>query len=152
MTADRLPAPARTPTGTATGAPTGATSRADAARPTPLVVANIALRALMEFGLVVALGLWGFHLGSQLALPLAPRLALALALPTLGFGFWGAVDFRGAGRLAEPLRLLQELGLTGVAAAGLALTGLAPWGAALAALSIVHHALVYALDQRLLKD
>ncbi|MEJ2668665.1 MAG: YrdB family protein [Deinococcales bacterium] len=136
-------------------APTAATGPAfeGQARPagspelTPLALLNIALRGLMEFGIVLAFGIWGYHAGSSIG----TKLLLALGAPALGFGFWGAVDFRRAGRLAEPLRLVQELGLSGFAAAGLALAGHAPWGIALASLSLVHHALVYALGQRLIK-
>ena len=115
--------------------------------PTPILTFNLALRALMEVGIVLALGIWGYHAASGLA----ARLLLALVAPTIGFGFWGAVDFRGAGRLAEPLRLVQELAVTGAAATALALAGHTPWGIALASLSLVHHALVYALGRRLLE-
>ncbi|MEJ2289439.1 MAG: DUF2568 domain-containing protein [Deinococcales bacterium] len=154
-------------------APTAATGPAfeGQARPagspelTPLALLNIALRGLMEFGIVLAFGIWGYHAGSSIGTivlafgiwgyhagsSIGTKLLLALGAPALGFGFWGAVDFRRAGRLAEPLRLVQELGLSGFAAAGLALAGHAPWGIALASLSLVHHALVYALGQRLIK-
>lgn len=114
---------------------------------TPMLTLDIALRVLMELGIVLALGLWGYHAGSGAA----TRLLLAVVAPVLGFGFWGAVDFRGAGRLAEPLRLAQELAVTGVAAAALALAGHAAWGIGLASLSLVHHTLVYALGRRLLE-
>jgi len=114
---------------------------------TPMVRLNLTLRAVMEFGIVLALGIWGYHAGSSVG----ARLLLAIVVPAIGFGFWGAVDFRGAGRLAEPLRLAQELAVTGVAAGALSLAGHTPWGIALASLSLVHHALVYALGRRLLE-
>jgi NAD(P)-dependent dehydrogenase (short-subunit alcohol dehydrogenase family) len=60
-------------------------------------------------------------------------------------GFWGAVDFRQAGRLPEPLRLVQELAIA-VYAAGQHILG---WFLGLA--SISYHALVYAQGSRLLK-
>jgi hypothetical protein len=108
---------------------------------------NVALRALMELGIVLAFAMWGYHAG---AAP-ATRVLLAGLAPLLGFGLWGAVDFRWAGRLGEPLRLLQELLLTALAAAALAAAGHPGWGWGLAAASATHHALVYALGQRLLR-
>jgi hypothetical protein len=39
-----------------------------------------------------------------------------LGAPLVGFGFWGAVDFHQAGRFAEPLRLIQELAISALAA------------------------------------
>lgn len=109
---------------------------------------NLALRALMETGVVLGLGYWGWHEGGSTP----TKLLLALAVPTAGFGFWGAVDFRGAGRAAEGLRLGQELAVSGLAALALYVAGAHALGWALAAISVVHHALVYATGGRLLKD
>ena len=78
-------------------------------------------------------------------------VVLGLGAPVLGFGFWAAVDFHQAGRLAEPLRLIQELAVSGVAALVVYAAGLPVAGIALAALSLVYHALVYASGARLLK-
>ena len=79
------------------------------------------------------------------------KILLAVGAPALGFGFWGAVDFRRAGRLAEPLRLLQELAISALAAAALYTAGqhLLGWGLGLA--SVVYHALVYLQGGRLLR-
>lgn len=107
----------------------------------------LALRAGMELGIVLAFAVWGWHAGGT---PLA-RAGFAALAPLLGFGFWGAVDFRGAGRAAEPLRLIQELAVTGLAAAALGAAGHPIWGWALAAGSAAYHVLVYALGQRLLR-
>ncbi len=109
---------------------------------------NLALRAVMELAIVLATGYWGYRTGATTA----SRVALAIAAPTLVFGFWGLVDFHQAGRAAEPLRLLQELLVTGLAAAALYVAGQRSFAVALAGLSIVHHTLVYALGNRLLKD
>jgi hypothetical protein len=114
---------------------------------TPLVTLNIALRGLMEAGIALALAVWGYHAGSSVT----AKLLLAFGAPLVGFGFWGAIDFRQAGRLAEPLRLIQELTISVVAGIALIAAGRPIWGLALLALSAVHHALVYALGQRLLK-
>jgi hypothetical protein len=63
----------------------------------------------------------------------------------------GAVDFHQAGRLAEPLRLLQELAISGLAAAALYSAGQHLLGWALGLLSAGYHTLVYLQGGRLLK-
>ncbi len=108
---------------------------------------NLALRALMELGIVIAFGWWGWHAG----LRGWSRGLLAIGVPLFGFGFWGLVDFRSAGRLAEPLRLGQELAVSGLAAWAWYAAGQAALGWSLAFVSAVHHGLVYLLGERLLK-
>jgi hypothetical protein len=103
-------------------------------------------RVLMEVGIVVALATWGYHTGSGTA----AKILFAIAAPAVGFGLWGAVDFRRAGRLAEPLRLAEELVISGLAAAAWYAAGRHALGIALAALSVLYHALVYASGARLL--
>ncbi|MEJ2289440.1 MAG: DUF2568 domain-containing protein, partial [Deinococcales bacterium] len=49
---------------------------------TPLALLNIALRGLMEFVIVLAFGIWGYHAGSSIG----TKLLLALGAPALGFG------------------------------------------------------------------
>lgn len=107
---------------------------------------NLTLRALMETGIVVALGFWGYHLGDSTG----TRVLWAFVIPVVGFGFWGAVDFRWARSFAEGLRLVQELAISGAAAVGGYASGqhLLAWGLAL--VSVVHHVLVYASGERLL--
>jgi len=78
-----------------------------------LSLANIALRGLMEFAIVLGFAYWGYRTGGTTA----GKIGLAIAAPAVGFGFWGLVDFRQAGKAAEVLRLLQELLLSGSAAA-----------------------------------
>ncbi len=73
---------------------------------------NVALRAIMEMGIVVALGYWGYQTGKSMT----AKILLGMGAPVLGFGVWGAVDFRQAGTLAEPLRLFEELIISGLAA------------------------------------
>ena len=104
---------------------------------------NVGLRAIMEFAIVAGLAVWGYHFSG---------LALAIAAPVAGFGLWGAVDFRHAGAIAEPLRLMEELIISGLAAAAWYAAGQHILGAALAILSIAHHALVYLLGGTLLKQ
>jgi hypothetical protein len=113
-----------------------------------LRLANVALRGVMEAGIVAALAYWGVKTGSTTA----AKIALGVAAPTLGFGIWGAVDFRQWGALAEPLRLSEELLISGAAAVALYAAGQHALAWALAALSVAHHALVYALGMRLIEE
>jgi len=108
---------------------------------------NVGLRALMELGIVVALGYWGYKTGDSTAM----KILLAIGAPLIGFGFWGLIDFRNAGSFAEPLRLIQELVITGLAAFAWYSAGAQTWGWALGLLSFIHHVLVYALGGKLLK-
>lgn len=109
---------------------------------------NLTLRAAMELGIVAALGYWGYRAGGD---SLALKTAFAIGAPLLGFGVWGSVDFRRAGQFAEPLRLCEELLISGLAALALYATGQHLLGLGLATLSIVYHALLYASGGRLLK-
>jgi Protein of unknown function (DUF2568) len=108
---------------------------------------TLALRVLTEAGIVGAFAWWGYQTGAGTGM----KILLAVGAPALGFGFWGAVDFRQAGRLAEPLRLLQELAISALAAAALYAAGQHLLGWALGLVSVVYHALVYLLGGRLLQ-
>ncbi len=115
---------------------------------TPLVLVTLVLRGLLEAGVVAAFGWWGYEAGQTPG----TRVLLAIAAPVVGFGIWGIVDFRRWGRAAEPLRLIEELTLSGLAAAGLWAVGQRSWGVGLAALSVGYHVLVYAQGARLLES
>lgn len=108
---------------------------------------NIFLRGAMELGIVAAFAYWGVKAGGSTG----ERILLGVGAPLLGFGFWGLVDFRRAGSLAEPLRLIQELAISGLAAAALIAVGQPALGWILASASILHHALVYLLGGKLIK-
>jgi hypothetical protein len=108
---------------------------------------NVALRGVMETGLVVALGYWGFQTGRTIGV----KILLGIGVPILVFGFWGLIDFHQAGPVSEPLRLSQELIITGLAALALFFVGQPALGLALALVSLVHHALVYLQGDTLLK-
>jgi Protein of unknown function (DUF2568) len=110
-------------------------------------VVTLVLRVLMEAGIVAAFAWWGYRAGAGTGM----KILLAIGAPVLGFGFWGAVDFRQAGRLAEPLRLLQELAISGLAAVAVYAAGQHVLGWVLGVLSAVYHALVYLQGGRLLK-
>ena len=107
----------------------------------------LVLRVLMETGIVAAFAYWGYRAGAGTGM----KILLAVGVPALGFGFWGAVDFHRAGRLAESLRLLQELAISGLAAVAFYAAGQHLLGWALGLLSVAYHALVYLQGGRLLK-
>ena len=114
---------------------------------TTLLSINLALRAFMELGIVVALGYWGYKTGEGTT----TKILLTIGAPLIGFGIWGLVDFRNAGTFAEPLRLVEELVISGSAALGWYVAGAHSMGWTLGIVSIVHHTLVYALGGTLLK-
>ena len=80
---------------------------------------NLALRALMEAGIVLALAFWGYQTGKSTGM----KILLAIIAPLIGFGVWGAIDFHQAGNMAEPFRLLEELIISGLAAFALYIAG-----------------------------
>lgn len=108
---------------------------------------NLVLRVTMECGVVAALAWWGVKTGGSTG----TKILYGVGAPVLGFGFWGAVDFHQLGRRGEPARLIQALAVSGLAAAAWYAAGQHALGIALAALSLVYHALVYASGARLLK-
>ncbi len=109
---------------------------------------NLALRAVMELGIVLGLGYWGYHIGESTSL----KILLSIGAPVIVFGFWGWVDFRQAGRFSELLRLIQELVISGLVAVALYATGVHMLGWTLGGVSVVHHAMVYPLGETLLKE
>ncbi len=108
---------------------------------------NLVLRILMELGIVGGLAWWGVATGDSTA----SKVVLGVGAPVVGFGLWGAIDFHQAGHFAEPLRLAEELVISFLAAAAWYAAGRQIAGVALAAVSLVFHASVYASGQRLLK-
>jgi hypothetical protein len=109
---------------------------------------NLALRGLMEAGIVVAFAWWGYHVGETGG----TRILYAILAPFIGFGFWGAVNFQQFGRMAETLRLIQEMVISLLAALAFYYAGAHVAGGILLSLSVVHHALVYLLGDTLLKE
>lgn len=112
-----------------------------------LRVLNLALRGIMEASIVVALGYWGYQIGKSTGM----KILLGIGAPVIGFGFWGAVDFHQAGKFAEGLRLIQELVISGFAAAALYFSGQQTLGWILGIISIIHHSLKYATGEKLIK-
>jgi hypothetical protein len=113
----------------------------------PLSLFNILLRALLELAIVCGFAYWAYQLGNSTA----SKMALAIFIPVIVFAIWGFIDFRQLGRLAESLRLMQELLISGLAALAIYSTGQHALGWLLAVLSVIHHLLVYAIGERLLK-
>ena len=101
----------------------------------------------MEFGIVLGFAYWGYKAGTTTMI----KILLAILVPLSAFAFWGLVDFRHAGRFAEILRLIQELAISGLAAVTVGLAGQPVLGWILAVVSIVHHIMVYAIGEKLLK-
>jgi hypothetical protein len=108
---------------------------------------NLALRGLMELGIVVALAYWGYQTGQSTI----ERALLSIGAPMLVFSVWTFIDFRKVVPVPEPFRLVQELVLSGLAAVAWYAAGQHTLGWGLGLVSIVHHALVYLLGERLLK-
>ena len=109
---------------------------------------NLALRGLMEIGVIFALAYWGYQLGNNTGM----RILFGILAPLVGFGIWGSIDFHQAGKLAEPLRLLEELIISGLAAIALVISGQQLLGWSLALISIFYHILVYLAGDKLLKQ
>ena len=109
---------------------------------------NVVLRALMELGIVLAFGYWGFQIGHTVTL----HILAGIFLPLSVFAFWGLVDFRNAGKFREFYRLIQELIISLLAAFALYKTGAVSLGIFLALLTIIYHALVYLNGEKILKS
>ena len=108
---------------------------------------NIALRGVMELGIVVALAFWGYQAGSSLI----AKILMAILAPLIVFGFWGLVDFHQAGRMAEPLRLVQELLICGLVVVAFFAAGQPVFAWAFGLIAVIQHSLVYLLGDTLLK-
>ena len=113
---------------------------------TALQKINLGLRVSLETGIVCAMSYWGYSIANGTAW----KIVLAMVAPVLVYGFWGTVDFHQARRMSEPLRLTQELVISGLAAVAVYAAGAHAFAWALAFVSIAHHALVYTLGTRLL--
>jgi hypothetical protein len=82
--------------------------------------ANLALRFVLELCILFAVGLWGVQTGSTTA----AKIALGLGTPLLAAAIWGSfIAPRARWRARDPLRLVLELVVFGVAAAALLAVG-----------------------------
>jgi hypothetical protein len=97
--------------------------------------ANLALRFLLELTLLAALGYWG----TQQAVSVAARGALAVAAPLAAALAWGAVvSPKARVRAPTPVRLLVELALFASGAWALAAADRTRWAAMFAAAVTLH--------------
>jgi hypothetical protein len=102
--------------------------------------ANLALRFILELCILIALGLWGVQTGSTTA----GKIALGLAVPLLGAVVWGSfIAPRARWRPRDPLRLVLELVVFGLAVAALLAVG-RPLLALLFALAVAANELLMA--------
>ncbi len=101
--------------------------------------ANLLLRFLLELCALVALGSWGWHVGTGRA----AKLGLAVGAPLIAAVVWGL--FVAPGRRIDPsapVRVVLEVTVFGAAAAGLTAAGRVHLAAALL--------LVYAVNRILM--
>ena len=113
-----------------------------------LIWMNIILRGTMEFGIIVAFALWGYWIGNHTV----QKIMLSIVVPILVFTFWGFFDFRKIVPNPEIFRLLQELFICGLAVIVLNVSGYKELAIVMLVISIIHHILVYALGQTLIKN
>ena len=111
----------------------------------PLVRTRLVLRWVMELGVIAGLAVWGYQLGSTPVM----STVLAILVPLVGFTIWGLVDFEKVARSGETLRLIEELLLAGIAAAGFLYVGDEYLGWALIIVTVAHHSLVFISGDRL---
>jgi Protein of unknown function (DUF2568) len=106
------------------------------------MIANLALRFILELCALVALGYWGFKAGGS---PIT-KLALGIGAPLLAAVVWGTFL---APRAAVPrlLSLVLELGVFGSATAALYAAVLPALAWALAVLYMINRVLMYVWGQ-----
>jgi hypothetical protein len=86
-------------------------------------VAMLGMRFLLEVSLLVALGYWGFRLGSGWPV----RVLAGIGAPVGAAAVWGRyVAPKASRRVEDPGRFAIELGFFGLGAAALVAVG-APW-------------------------
>jgi uncharacterized protein DUF2568 len=108
-----------------------------------VVLTNLAVRFLLELGVLAALAFGGAQVGQGLAM----KIGLGVGAPVLAAVVWGAfVAPRAAKRLPDPWRLLPEAAVFGAAAVALALAGHATLAWALAIAAALNRALIALLQ------
>lgn len=101
--------------------------------------ANLGLRFLLELCLLAALCFWGLHSGPNLP----ARIGLGVGAPLLAALVWGSfIAPRATRPVRLPVRLLLEVLLFGLAAAGLTLAGRPRLALALALIYLINAALL----------
>ncbi len=106
--------------------------------------ANLALRFILELCALAAFGYWGFHTGKS---PLA-KIALGIGAPVLVAAIWVVFVAPGSAReLHDPIRLVVELVIFGLAAIGLAAAGRPALAWVLGIVFVVNRILMYVWRQ-----
>ena len=101
--------------------------------------ANLALRFLLELGILGALGYWGFTSGSSTWM----KWALGLGAPLLAAVVWGTfVAPKAAVELSTPLHLLVELAVFGLAILALFRAGQTNLAAAFGVIYLINKVLL----------
>ena len=107
-------------------------------------VLNDGLRFLLELSALAALAYWGFTAAGGVS-----RWVLAFAAPLVMAVAWGAfIAPRAALRVEDPVRIVAEVLIFGVAVAALAAAGRPRLAIAFAVMVAVHLALTFPLGQR----
>jgi hypothetical protein len=114
-------------------------------RRTPLRPASAALRFLLELAGLAAVAYWGVTVGDSLL----QQVALAVGAVVLLAGVWGLfVAPKAVLRLDDPLRLVVELVVFGVAVGVLLSVGAVVVGLVFGVLVVVSEVTVWVLGQR----
>ena len=105
---------------------------------------NLALAFLLELCMLAALGYWGFTLDQGLAI----RVGAGLGVPLLAAVVWGVLLApRASNRLQEPLHMILELIIFGLAIAALYAAGRPGLALAFAIVYLINLVLRYAWGQ-----
>ena len=106
--------------------------------------ANLALRFLLELCALAALAYWGFKTGRG---PIA-KIGLGIGTPLLAAVVWGTfVAPQAPVAVPWPLRLVLQVAIFGLAAAGLAATGHRTLAWAFGLAVVINAALMYVWGQ-----
>jgi hypothetical protein len=106
--------------------------------------ANAALAFLLELGVLVALGYWGFQTGQGTI----ARIGLAIGVPVVAVVVWGLFGApKAVWHLHDPWRLILYVIFFGSAAVALFAAGQRVPGVAFALVFLLNYSLIYALEQ-----
>jgi hypothetical protein len=106
-----------------------------------MLAANLGIRFLIELAALVALGVFGAHVGGGGL----GSIVLAAGLPLVGAILWGAFASPKAAIDVPALKIATEVLVLGGAAVALAVVGSAALGAAFAGVVLVNAALLAVL-------
>lgn len=107
-------------------------------------VANDGFRFVLELAVLIALAYWAYR-----STPTPLRWPLMFAAPVAVGTVWARwVASNSSTALNDPWRFLLEVAAFGAGVAAFAVAGRTGFAIALAALSLTHLALIFALDQR----